>query len=382
TKTFALQATVKAGSNNETKSLLGISHFIEHMLFEGTKNRTDMQISSEIEGIGGEIGAFTSNERTCFYIKALKRHFDRALDVLADVIQNPLLDKSKIEKERKIILSEVNTRYDDPRFYQWILFQKTLFKKHPVKNSTIGTLKTIKSITKRNILDYYKRYYVPNNITITIVGNIKNPIAKIKRKFCFRKCKLVQNIRIREPIQKGIQKASEKRHTKNSYLVTGYKTVPRSNRDSYVLDVIESILGKPLSGRLFEEIRSKRGLAYDVGVYHDSSKDYGFFAVYINTDKKNLSKCKKIILEQFKNLDNISKKELEESKNYIEGKFTADNEDNQQLADEMGFLDTVSNIKNFGSYIQKIKMVTKSDITKAMKKYFTKNYTIITIKQK
>ncbi|MFH1332062.1 MAG: pitrilysin family protein, partial [archaeon] len=134
TKSVTIQVTVKAGSNHENEKIAGISHFIEHMLFEGTKNRTAIELANEIESIGGEINAATSTERTLYYVTVLKKYFDKAVDVLADLIQNPLFEEKAIEKERNVVLDEVNLVMDDPKRYQWVLFQRTLYKKHPARN--------------------------------------------------------------------------------------------------------------------------------------------------------------------------------------------------------------------------------------------------------
>src|SRR3989338_4535568 len=140
-KSAAVEIMVKVGSNYEDKRIRGISYFIEHMLFEGTKKRkTSLEISNEIEKLGGEMNAYTSNEVTAFFVKVLGKHFEKALDVLSDIIQNPLFDEKMVDKERKVLLKEINMVTDEPRFHQWILFTKTLFKKHPAKHPTYGSI--------------------------------------------------------------------------------------------------------------------------------------------------------------------------------------------------------------------------------------------------
>jgi zinc protease len=383
TATVALQATIKTGSNNESKKIKGISHIIEHMLFEGTKNRSPLQISGEIEGLGGEIGAFTTNERTCFYVKSLPHHFDKSLEILADIIQNPLFSKKSLEKEKKIIISEVKLMHDEPRFYQWELFQKTLFKKHPARTPIIGTKKAIRSISRQDILDYYNRYYVPNNIIVSVVGKVKDILPTLEESFSdFKGKKLPTSPFVSEPEKKAPEEMMEKRHIHQSYLVFGYKTVPRAHQDSYTLDVIRAILGKGLSGRLFTEIRTKRGLAYDVGVHHEVNINYGFFAVYLSTDKKNINECKNIILNELKKLNNVKEKELEEAKNFIEGDFLMSNEDNQKFADTLAYWDFARDVSFTKSYLNNIIKVTKKDILTVAKRYFTPNYTIAILKQK
>ena len=385
TDSVAFMATAKIGSNYELNSQSGISHFVEHMLFEGTKSRpTALQIANEIESIGGEINAYTSTERTSFYVKVLGKHFDRGLDVISDIIQNPLFDSKTIEKERRIILKEINMVTDEPRFHQWILFQKTLFKKHPTRNPTYGTVKTVKRMTRSDLVNYYKDHYKPNNIVLTVVGNLdKNAIQKIKNKLKdFKPGKIKKLKKIKEPKQTKPAKSIEKRKTLGSYMVFGYKAPAREDKDSYVLDVIRAILGRGQSGKIFDEIRNKRGLAYDVGAHYESAVDYGYIAVHVNTDKKNINKCIKIILAEFQKLKNITDKELKEAKDFLEGEFLLQNEDNFQFADQLGFWELVKDSRLMNEYIKKIKKVTKKDIINVVNKYLGKNYALAIIEQK
>jgi len=383
TDSITIQATVKVGSNNESKKNNGISHFIEHMLFERTKKRSDARtISNEIECLGGILNAYTSSERTCFFIKVPRIHFLKALDILSDIIQNPLFNKEHLEKERKIILKEINLHKDEPRFHQWILFQKTLFKKLHTKNPTYGSVKSVKSLKRNDLLDYYKKFYVPNNIIISVVGKAKNVEKSVKKYFKnFQPRKLPKITKIREPKQCKVVSKKERKKILNSYMVLGYKTPSRLNKDCYTLDVIKSILGRGQSGKMFDEIRNKRGLAYEVGVHHEASIGYGFFSVYLNTDKKNISRIVKIILNEFKNLQNITKSEIKEAKGYLQGQFILDNEDTQDRADALGFWEYVKNVKLFNSYLREINKVRKKDILKVAKKYLTKNYSIAVIEQ-
>ncbi len=383
-ETITIQATVKVGSNNENKKINGISHFIEHMLFEGTKKRPNSQIiSNEIESLGGELNAYTCNERTCFYIRVPKKHFGKALDITADILQNPLFNEKNIEKERKIILKEIDLHKDEPRFHQWILFTKTLFKKHPARLPTYGTVEAVKRITRKDLLDYYHKYYNPNNIVLSVVGNFnKNIPNKIKNQFKnFKPKKLVKIKEIKEPKQNKIEIKKEKRKILSSYMVMGYKTPPRTSKDSYTLDVIRSILGRGQSGKIFDEIRNKRGLAYEVGVHHDPSSNYGFFAVYLNTDKKNIKKIIKLILNEFNNLKSITENDLKEAKGFLTGQHILENEDTKELADELGYWESIKDAKLLKNYIKEINKVKKTDVLKAAEKYLTKNYALAIIEQ-
>ena len=383
-KSVAIEVMLKVGSNYEDDRTRGISHFLEHMLFEGTKKRKDSRIiANEIEKYGGQFNAYTAGDRTAFFVKIINKKFDKALDILSDIIKYPLFDKKKIEKEKKVILKEINMLTDDPKQYQWILFQKNLFEKHPAKNPAYGTVKSVKNLNREIIIDYYNKYYISNNIVISIVGNVNKVKEKIEKYFGNLKSKrLISRKEVKEPLQKKIKKFVEKRKIQNSYMVLGYKTVSRTHKDSYVFDVIEAVLGKPQSGWIFDEIRNKHGLAYQAAVQNELETDYGFFAVFAGLDKKNIENAEKIILQQFRRLKKISKKELEEAKTYIEGNYTLEQEDNFNAADNIAFWEAIKNASLANSFIRNIKKITINDVKRVAKKYFNKKYTLVVIEQK
>ncbi len=381
TKSVTIQVTVKAGSNYENEKIAGISHFIEHMLFEGTKNRTAIQIANEIESLGGEINAMTSTEKTIYYVTILKKYFQTAVEILADLIQNPLFDEKAIEKERSVVLDEVNLVIDDPKRYQWVLLQKQLYKKHPAKNPIYGTPEAVKSITRDDIIRYYERYYKPNNIIVSVVGNVKDAEQKIEQAFTFQPSEVQKRETVEEPEQETIETHIEKRDILHSYIVIGYKTVPRTHEDSYAIDVIRAILGRGQSSKLFDEIRIKRGLAYSLGVYHDAETDYGWIAIYYGADKKNIEEIKQIILKEVKNLSKVSSKEIKDAKKFIEGNYYLENEDNHEMADNLASWELVGDLKGADEYIKRIKKVTKQDIKRVVQKYL-QNHVYVGIEQK
>ncbi|MBI2651859.1 insulinase family protein, partial [Candidatus Woesearchaeota archaeon] len=202
-KSVAVEVMFKVGSNFESVKMAGISHFLEHMLFEGTKNRKDSrEIANEIEKYGGEFNAYTTGDRTAFFIKIINKRFEIALDILSDMVANPIFDEKIIEKEKQVILKEINMVTDDSRLHQWVLFQKTLFEKHPAKNPTYGTIKTVKSFGRKHVSDYYYSHYIPNNMIISVVGNVKNVKEKIDKYFgSLKPKKLIKRPKIKESLQ-------------------------------------------------------------------------------------------------------------------------------------------------------------------------------------
>jgi len=382
-KSVAIEVMFKVGSNNESKNLAGISHFLEHMLFEGTKNRKDSrEIANEIEKYGGEFNAYTTGDRTAFFIKIINKRFEIALDILSDMVINPTFKDKIIEKEKKVILKEINMVTDDSRSHQWILFQKTLFEKHPARNPTYGNAKAVKSFTRKQIFDYYKLYYIPNNMIVSVVGNVNNAKENVEKYFgSLKPGKIITRGKVNEPLQEKIKKFVEKKKTLNSYMVLGYKTAPRENKESYALDVIAGILGRGQSGWMFDELRNKRGLGYQVGVNNEPETDYGMFAVYAGLDKSKIEEARKLILEQFKRLQKLTSKELEEAKTYIEGNHTLQTEDNFHHADNLAFWETINGAKFAYTYLKNIRKVTIDDVRRVAKKYLNENYTIVVIEQ-
>ena len=383
THSVAVEIMFKVGSNNEDLKVAGISHFLEHMLFEGTKKRkTSREIANEIEKYGGDFNAYTTGDRTAFFIKIINKKFDNALDILSDIVKNPTFGEKIMEKEKQVILKEINMVNDDPRLHQWILFQQALFEKHPAANPTYGTVGTVKSISRKQLVDYYTAHYLPNNMIISIVGKVSNVKEKIEKYFNdLNPGKIITRGKVHEPEQKKMKKIVRKKNTLNSYMVLGYKSVPRTHKDSYVFDVITAILGRGQSGWMFDEIRNKRGLAYQVGINNESEIDYGTFAVYTGLHKKNIGKAKEIIMQQFQRLKGATQLDLEEAKTFIEGNHTLQMEDNFHNADYLAFWDTVENAKSADSYISKINKVTTEDVKRIAEKYFTDKYTLVVIEQ-
>jgi len=371
--------SVKTGCIHEDKKNNGISHFIEHMIFEGTKKRKSSNIiSNGIEKIGGVMNAYTSDEKTCFYVKVPKKHMLIALDLLSDMIQNSVFNEKTIEKERKVILKEINLHKDEPRFHQWVLFQETLFQNINAKLPTYGSIKAVKSLKKKDLFNYYKKYYVPSNMVVSVVGGF-NDFGAVKKyfdKFCGEEIK--QKELIEKPLDKNIVKKETKKLL-NSYMVLGYKTVNRLHKDGYVLDVIRAILCRGQSGRIYYEIRNKRGLAYEVGVHNELGFDLGFFAIYLNTDKSKIKIAVNIILKELK-LKNLTQKEIKEAKGNLAGQYILDNEDTHDLAEELAFWEVVKDVNLQKTYLKEISKVTKKDILRVAKKYFT-NYALAVIEQ-
>ena len=373
-----VEIMVNVGSNDELPSERGITHFIEHMVFEGTAKRpTNRDISNEIEKIGGEFNAYTTNERTCFYVKVLKKHFRIAVDVLGDILQHSQFKEKYLQREKKVVLKEIDMVHDDPRLYQWILFQSNLFQKNPAKYPTYGDKKVIKELTREKVVQYFKKYYIPSNITIAVVGNINNWKQELQRTFVFPTSANIKKVLPHEPQAiKNTMKIVRKK-VANTYMVLGFKTVPRSHSDAYVLEVINGILGRGQSGRMFTEIRTKYGLAYDVGTQNINEVSYGYFAVYATIDKQKIKKVRQVILRELKRLQKVTLLDVQEAKDFVEGAYSLELEEAQKISGQMVVWEQAGDARKMETFVHNVKKVTAGDVKRVAKKYFKHHLMVV-----
>ncbi len=377
-----VEVMVKVGSNDETDTERGISHFLEHLVFEGTTKRpSNKEITNEIEKIGGDFNAYTTNERTCYHIKVLQKHFPIAVEILADILQNPLFRENDINREKNVVLKEIDMVNDEPRFYQWILFQKALYQKCHTKYPTYGDKDTIKRLTTENLRQYFRKWYHPRNMVVSIVGDVPQWKQKVAKRFSLKTGIHARHQLVAEPRAVKAIKAVERRSIANTYMILGFKTIPRTHADAYVLEVINGILGRGQSGRMFSEIRVKRGLAYDVGTQHVAEMNFGYFAVYATIDKKNISLVQNVVREELDSLRKVSELDVAEAKTFIEGNYLLELEEPQKLADSILFWELTGSAELLGKFIGRIKKVTTKDVRRVAQKYF-RNHTLAIVEGK
>jgi len=316
---------VRVGSRNEERGNNGVSHFIEHMLFKGTKNRTAKEIANSIDKIGGQINAFTAKECTCYYAKVLDSHFDIALDVLSDMFFNSNFDAVEIEKEKGVVLEEISMYEDSPEDQVHDLFSQMVWSNNSLGMPVLGTVESLKSLNKETVLKYYHRNYIPENVVISVVGNIKHEVAveMIRKKF--------------EVFKAGENKQTEEKSpdfnpnyyiknkdTEQVHLCVGFNSINLSNKSIYSLLVLNNLLGGSMSSRLFQKIREEKGLAYSVFSYPSSYHDCGLFSIYAGLKPSQINNVTSIVTEEIKLIKNkgISDNELFDSKEQLKGSYT------------------------------------------------------------
>lgn len=311
---------VRVGSRFETPDKNGLSHFLEHMFFKGTRRRSARDIAVEIDSIGGDLNAFTSRETTTFYVKVLDQHLNKGIDLLTDIFLHSTFPEEDIEKEKRIIKEEIKMVEDTPDDHINDLFYQDVWGNKGIGLPILGKRETVRSFRREDIIGHIRKYYGTRDIVIACAGN-------------FDPDRLLDSLNralggLRRGSEPKMGETPEFRPSVNIYqkelsevhICIGVKGLPQSSPDRYVLYLISSILGAGVSSRLFQEIREKRGLVYSIYSFIASYIDTGLLGVYAGTSKKRVSEVIDLIVNEMKNLkDNISEDELRRAKEQIKG---------------------------------------------------------------
>lgn len=358
------------GGINESLEEKGIAHFIEHMLFKGTKKRNTRKIAKEIEGVGGELNGFTHDTLTSYWVKMPKNYLNTALEVLSDIIKNPLFEKKELEKERQVIFEEIKMRKDIPKLYVFEKIQNFLFT-GTLSKDLIGDVKTLKNINRKKILEKFERIYSPNNLILCVVGdaNFEEIVDYAEKNFGNKKNKISEQ-------KFGLdnkQKIEKRKGLDQANLIFGYHIPIAKDKKNYAARVLNNILAEGFSSRLFEEIREKRNLAYAVKGGYEITKKYGYGFVYVGTTKENVEKVKKIILDELKNIsEDLNEKELNESKKRLIGNNKISMEDSQEQMVNLLYNEVALKAEELYDFEKNISNVKLEDVKQIAKNAFEK----------
>ena len=299
--TLSLGFWFNVGSRDEAQNVAGITHFIEHMLFKGTKNRGALEIAKEMDRLGGYANAFTSKEQTCFYAKVLPEDLPRLLDLLTDLLLNPLFGEEDIEREKQVVLQEIKMVEDSPEELVHELFSAFLWNSSPLGRPILGTWETVSRLDRARILAHFERFYGPPNLVVAAVGRAKHEeLLEILEKYgsSFRKAE--------PPLRQALRPQSGvkvyRRSLEQVHFVLGVSTPGARDEARYAALLFNTLLGGNMSSRLFQEIREKRGLAYAVYSFLSLYEDRGCLGVYAAVEKKNLKETLKIMADEIKAL--------------------------------------------------------------------------------
>mgnify|MGYP003276307191 FL=1 len=323
-KSISLGVWINAGSRIEDEEISGVSHFIEHMLFKGTRNRTSKQIASEIDNLGGQINAFTSKECTCYYVKLLDSHIDIGIDVLSDMILNSKFNEDDLDKERSVIIEELKMYEDSPEDLAYDLLTENIYKNDPLGMNIIGTEESLNRLNREKLLDYFNKYYVPNNSVIAISGNFNfdEIINKIEEKFKVWKKRDV-NVDIKKAEFKSCFLTKNK-DIEQVNLAMSLEAVPLENdKEVYDLAVINTVFGGSISSRLFQKIREEKGLVYSIYSSQSLYRKCGELGIFASMSNEHLKEVYESIIEEIKIMKKyyLTDQEIKESKEQLKGSY-------------------------------------------------------------
>jgi predicted Zn-dependent peptidase len=360
----------KTGAINEKSEEEGISHYIEHMLFKGTKNRTAFEIVDEIDGLGGEINAFTGKEKTCFYVKCLDNHLLTACDILTDMIENPLFDKDEMEKEKLVVIEEINMSNDEPDGVAVDVLEGNLFDGTTLAHPVLGSKESVSSFTQDLVRKYYGEHYTKDALVVSVAGSFNETevVDFFNKKFERLPSKQRKDdfgVPSSAPMAIKVKKDIEQSH-----IVFGVRTVCATDNNRYKLGLISTLFGGGMSSRLFQSVRESKGLAYSVYSMNGFYNNTGAFVIYAGVAKSKVDDGKKAIIEEIKRLGElpISEKEFESAKemmkaNYI---FSQESIKSRMTGNGQNFIE-FGKCKTQDEMIEELESISLSDLEETKK---------------
>jgi len=373
-KSVSIGVWVGAGSTFENEKNNGVSHFIEHMTFKGTKNRSASHIAEEIDGIGGQINAFTSKESTCYYSKVTAEKFETSIEILSDMIFNSLMTEDDIKKEKKVIEEEIKMYDDSPEEYTHDLLSKIAFEKKPLSMPILGEKSTLRHLDRSVIENYIADRYTGPNTVISIVGNVElEEVKELTNKYFrhFTNKNSMQEKEIKYEFKRkinGVNKDIEQLH-----FCLGTEGYERDNKNYYTLNILNNILGGSMSSRLFQNIREKQGLVYSIYSFNSCYKETGIFGIYSAINTESVEKSTKLIKKEIDSIKNgdIRKEEFDRAKAQLKGNYILSLENTSSRMTILGRRELLYNETiTPESIINKIEDVKYEDVMNSIKYIF------------
>jgi predicted Zn-dependent peptidase len=341
-KSVSVGVWIKTGSSCETEEQNGISHFIEHMFFKGTSNRTAKQIASDMDKVGGQINAFTSKECTCYHAKVMTEKLETAIDVLADIVKNSVFDAGEVEKEKGVVIEEINMSKDNPEDLAHEMMSVTFFSGNPLSKTILGSAENIKKFTREDLVKYLEVHYFPENMVISVAGNFEEAaLFDMLEKF-FGEYK---NDNIERPSELCAEEMKPekrflaiKRDIEQIHICLAMPGYSFADKRRYPLSILNNVLGGSMSSRLFQSIREEKGLAYSVYSYPSIYSKTGMFSVYAGTSAALAGQVTELILQELKKLkdEGIPEGEFTQSKDQLRGNYILSMESTGSIMNNIG----------------------------------------------
>ena len=385
-RSAAIGIWVNVGSRDETPAVAGASHFLEHLLFKGTTRRTALEISSTIEAVGGEMNAFTSKEYTCFYARVIDTDLPMAIDVVSDLITSSIVSALDVDAERKVVLEEIAMRDDDPSDLVHDLYAETYYGDTTLGRPILGTVKSIKEMSRSSVFNYYKKKYLPQDLVVAVAGNIKHKrvVAMVEEALSrdnFLDVKGAPQIRPNTPVKtKPVHSVGLlTRKTEQAHMFYGMEGVARADDRRFAMGVLASALGGGMSSRLFQEIREKRGLAYSVYAYAQQFAGSGQIGFYAGCNPTKAIEVVEIIREILADVaeNGMSHEEIERAKGAVRGSLVLSQEDSGSRMSRIGKNEIVyGQVMGFDDILKAISRVNPTDVREIASEYLTKSPTL------
>jgi predicted Zn-dependent peptidase len=372
-RSAAVGIWINVGSRDEGSSTAGASHFLEHLLFKGTKNRTALDISSSIEAVGGEMNAFTSKEYTCFYARVIDSDLALAIDVLSDLITSSVVEAADVKAEANVVLEEIAMRDDDPSDLIHDLFLETYYGNSQLGRPILGTTKSIKAMSRNTVYNYYKKKYLPQDIVVAVAGNIKHKDVVRKVEAALSKDgfldKPKSDFRLRTSAPAKIAGRNKvgiiDRKTEQAHILYGVDGVSRNDDRRFALSILASALGGGMSSRLFQEIREKRGLAYSVYAYIQQFAGSGSLSFYAGCQPQKAEEVISIIRDITAEVatNGITNDEINRAKGAVRGALVLSQEDSGSRMNRIGKSELVyGEVMSFDEILKRVTAVTHDEI--------------------
>jgi predicted Zn-dependent peptidase len=374
---------VKTGSRDERPEVNGISHFVEHMVFKGTKNRTAQRIAREMDSLGGNLDAFTGKETVCFNVKVLDEHLEPSLDVLSDLVLNPIFAGEDIQREQGVILEEIKMDEDNPDYLVHETFMQNFWKDHPLGKPILGTKDTVRSFDHATLSDFYGGHFRGGNLVITAAGNLQHErlLDLILQRFeGLAAGESVFEAAMPEPRSRIVLK--QKKALEQVQLVMGVPAPRIADASRYVCFLMNTVLGGGMSSRLFQKVREERGMAYSIFSELNSFRDTGTLCVYAGTSKANVSQVIRLTIEEFRRLKTelMPEEELQRAKDQLKGNILLGLESSSSRMSNLArnemyfdhFLSTQEIVEN-------IERVTTADVQLMAQSLFTTEAVAVTV---
>jgi predicted Zn-dependent peptidase len=374
-ESMAIGIWIRTGSRNESGKNSGISHFLEHMLFKGTPSRTCRKLKEEIEGRGGSLNGFTAEEVSCFLAKVSFKHANVALEVLSDMVLNASIDQKELERERGVIMEEIKMYQDLPNHKVHDILAEIMWPGNPLGLSIAGTIDSISSILRKDIVEYRNSNYIPGNIVIVLCGNLDHDAIESRVKKIF-----AGTVKIRSnPAETFCNNQSKpamkimRKDTEQTHLCIGLHSFGKAHKDRYALGLLHVILGANMSSRLFENIREKKGLAYEIGAEVKRYNETGAFVVHAGTEHKKAKEAISCILEELRGVKekHVTAGELKRAKEFFKVQLLMALEDTVEHMLWLGdYITSLNKLPDAGETIKKVEAVTADDIMRISRDIF------------